>query len=238
MKVGNWQKEPLALTAICGVLPAFTRFGSKSLTTLSGQHLGRFERLLRLADRTDSGRFGDGGDEPVALVVSAQELLLFGAVAHQQEQMPVGGLNVKDRDLGVDPRLAGDLEVLAIGVFTDVERDDPRRGLETASRTVDDLQSAPIRANFVSKLLVSIVCLRGSEDTGTETKVRGMCFALRRGCHSGLGERAICRRSLRGRMPAMGILTRTQGDYIIGHGHPDPKHIIRRSKIQSGTPLP
>ena len=174
VKVGDGQKEPLALTAVGGVLPAVTGFRSKPLATLGGQHLGGLERLLRLADGADGRRFGDGGDKPVPLVVPAQKLLLLAAVADQEEQMPVGGLNVKDRDLGVDPRLSGDLEVLAVAIFSDIERDHPRGRPETAGRPVETFSRAPIRANFVSKLLVSIVCLRAKEDTRSAAKVHDL----------------------------------------------------------------
>jgi len=37
----------------------------------------------------------DAGDEPVALVMAAQELALVLALPDQEQQVPVGGLNVE-----------------------------------------------------------------------------------------------------------------------------------------------
>ena len=53
--------------------------------------------------------------------------------------MAVGGLNVEDGDLGLGPRLADDLEELALAVGLHVERDDASRAAATG-RTISDLQ--------------------------------------------------------------------------------------------------
>ena len=54
--------------------------------------------------------------------------------------MAVGGLNVEDGDLGLGPRLADDLEELALAVGLHVQGDDARRAA-ASGRTVGDLQA-------------------------------------------------------------------------------------------------
>ena len=73
--------------------------------------------------------------------MAAKKLLLLAPVPDQQQQMPIGWLNVKDRDLKVIPQLAGDLEVFAITIIADVERNRTRVGAETAGRTVANFES-------------------------------------------------------------------------------------------------
>ena len=65
--------------------------------------LGDRVRLKRELRRRDAGHaaggLGDRRDEPVPLVVSAEELALLGTVADEQEQVPVARLHVDDLDL-------------------------------------------------------------------------------------------------------------------------------------------
>ena len=70
--------------------------------------------------------------------------------------MAVGGLHVEDGDLGLGPRLADDLEELALAVGLHVQGDDARRRLRRDGRSAT-LSRAPMRANFVSRFVVSIV---------------------------------------------------------------------------------
>jgi hypothetical protein len=74
-----------------------------------------------LADGADRGRFGDAGDEPVALVVAAEEFRLLAILADQEQQMAVGGLHVKDGDVRISARRADNLEEFALAVGLNVE---------------------------------------------------------------------------------------------------------------------
>ena len=71
----------------------------------------------------------DASNEPVALVVAAQELDLFLALTNEQEQVPVGGLNIEDGDFDIDAGLPGDLEELAFSVGLHVQRNDAVRAV-------------------------------------------------------------------------------------------------------------
>jgi len=71
--------------------------------------------------------------------VAEEKLALVLAFPDQEEQMAVGGLNVKDGKLGLGPRLADDLEELALAVGLHVQRDDARRA-SAAGRAVSHLQ--------------------------------------------------------------------------------------------------
>ncbi len=65
---------------------------------------------------------GDRRDEPVPLVVAAQELALLLAVAHEQEQMPVAAVNVHHLKLDqAATALEANVEELATRVRTDVD---------------------------------------------------------------------------------------------------------------------
>jgi hypothetical protein len=115
-EVRHGQEEPLALADVGGVLAAAAGLGFESLAGLGGLDLGGLEGFLGLPDGSDRGGFGDAGDEPVALVVAAEELALLFALTDQEQQVAVGGLHVEDGDLGLGPRRADDLEELALAV--------------------------------------------------------------------------------------------------------------------------
>ena len=139
----------------------------EALACLGGLDLGGLEGFLGLADGADRGGFGDAGDEPVALVVAAEELALVLALPDQEQQVAVGGLHVEDGDLGLGPRLADDLEELALAVGLHVQGDDARRAV-AAGRTVSDLQPCA----DAGKLDVEEVRVHEGEDTITARRVR------------------------------------------------------------------
>ena len=56
-----------------------------------------------LPDGADRGGLGDASDEPVPLVVAAEELALGPAVPHHQKQGAVGGPHVGDGEFGPGP---------------------------------------------------------------------------------------------------------------------------------------
>src|SRR5207302_3910470 len=105
-QVSDRQEEPLALADVGGVLAAAAGLGLEPLAGLGALDLGGLEGFLGLADGADRGGFGDSGDEPVALIVAAEELALVLAFPHQEQQVAVGGLYVEDGDLGLGPRRA------------------------------------------------------------------------------------------------------------------------------------
>src|SRR5262249_51462155 len=93
-------------------------------STMRCRFAGGLEGFLGLPGGADRGRFGGSRDEPVALVVAAEELVLLAALPNQEEQVPFGGLDVKDGDLGGGSRLPDDLEELALAVALHVQGDD------------------------------------------------------------------------------------------------------------------
>src|SRR5580692_11358347 len=113
----------------------------EALVCLGGLDLGRLQRFLGLADGADRSLLRNTGDEPVALVVAAEELALVLAFTHQKEQMAVGGLNIENGDLGLGPRLADDLEELALAVGLHVQGEVARSAV-APSRAVGDLQAS------------------------------------------------------------------------------------------------
>lgn len=115
-KAWNREEEPLALTDEGGILAAVANLGPESFACLGGLNLGGLQRFLGLMNGADRSLFGDACDEPVALVVAAEELALFLAFTDEEEQMAVGGLHVEDGDFYIDAGLADDLEELALAV--------------------------------------------------------------------------------------------------------------------------
>ena len=83
------------------VLATVAGLSTEASPGLGALDFSRLEGFLGLADGADRGAFGDGGDEPVALVVAAEELALVLALSVQQKQMAVGGLHVENGDLGL-----------------------------------------------------------------------------------------------------------------------------------------
>jgi hypothetical protein len=79
------EEEPLALADEGGVLAAVAGLGLEAFAGPGGQDLGGLQRLLGLADGADRGALGDAGDEPVALVVAAEELALVLALPDKQQ---------------------------------------------------------------------------------------------------------------------------------------------------------
>src|SRR5205085_11108197 len=118
------KEKPFPLPAIRLVLPLVALLRLQA--DLTAPNLGGLEGFLGLADGANRSGFGDAGDEPVALVVAAEELALVLALTHQEEQVAVGGLHVEDGDLGLGPRLRDDLEELALAVGLHVQGDDAR----------------------------------------------------------------------------------------------------------------
>src|ERR1700730_2748844 len=86
-ETGDRQEEPLALADEGGVLAAVAGLALEALACLGSLDLGRLEGFLGLADGADRGGFGDAGDEPVALVVAAEELALVLAFTQKQEKV-------------------------------------------------------------------------------------------------------------------------------------------------------
>ncbi len=85
----------------------------------------RLEGLLGGDHGPHGGGLRDRGDEPVALVVAAEELGLGLALADEEQQVSVAGLDVEH----LDPRLravaASDFEELALAVGEDIQADGP-----------------------------------------------------------------------------------------------------------------
>src|SRR5580692_907334 len=96
----NGEEEPFALANEGGVLATIACLGLESLAGLGNMDFGGLECFLGLPDGADWGSFGDTGDEPVALVMSAEELTLVLAFPDQKQQMTVGRLNIEDGNFG------------------------------------------------------------------------------------------------------------------------------------------
>jgi hypothetical protein len=79
----------------------------------------------------------------------------------------VGRLNVEDDDLGLGPRLADELEELALAVGLHIQRDDARRAA-AAGRAVGDLQASA----EAGELGVEEVRVHEREDTIHPGRVR------------------------------------------------------------------
>ena len=142
-EAGRGQEEPFPLAAIGGVLAAIPGLGPEALARLGGPDLGGLERLLGLEDGADRGGVGHGGDEPVPLVVAAEVLVLLAAVADHQEQVPFGGPDVQDGDLGIAASGRDDLEELAVAVGLHVERKQAERDSGPPGGAVGDLEPGP-----------------------------------------------------------------------------------------------
>ena len=87
----------------------------------------------------------------MAIVVAAEELRLLAPLPHQQQQVPISGLNIKDFYLRLGVRPADDLEELAPAVAPHVD------ATATPSLRREPLPSpsfilAPMRANFPSSV--------------------------------------------------------------------------------------
>ena len=166
---GRGQEEPFALAAISRILPAISSRRTQALTTLGIENFRGLRRFLGLANGSDGCRFGNRRNEPVAFIVTAEKLLLFGAVANQEQQVAVAGLSVKNGNHRLGLRRSDNLKKLAVAVFRDIKRDGCRGdSREPPGWPVADLHTAPIRANFVIRLLVSMACLRESKDTSSQ----------------------------------------------------------------------
>jgi hypothetical protein len=116
-------EEPLALADVGRVAATERVLGPRPFD--QRPHGGRLQgRLGRGHTAHAARRLGDGGDEPVPLVVPAQELALLAVHTGEQEQVPVSRLHVDD--LEVDASISAceaQVEVLAAGIGADV---DPR----------------------------------------------------------------------------------------------------------------
>jgi len=165
-QVSDREEEPLALTTVGGVLAAAAGLGLEPLAGLGGLDLGRLEGFLGLTDGADRGGFGDAGDEPVPLVIAAEELALVPALTDEKKQVAVGRLNVEDDDLGLGPHRTDDLEELALAVGLHVQGDDARRAA-AAGRVVGHLQASAEAGELASE-----VRLHEGKDTTAPAQVR------------------------------------------------------------------
>ncbi|MGZ3394091.1 MAG: hypothetical protein ACXWPK_08160 [Isosphaeraceae bacterium] len=85
MEARHRHEEPFALAAVGGVLATVASLRSEPLASLGSLYLGGLERLLRLANSPYGSGLGNGSNEPVPLVVAAQELLLLVAVTYEEQ---------------------------------------------------------------------------------------------------------------------------------------------------------
>jgi hypothetical protein len=131
-----------------------------------GECFGRLEGFLGLTDGADRGSFGDAGDEPVPLVIAAEELALVPALTDEKKQVVVGRLNVEDDDLGLGPHRTDDLEELALAVGLHVQGDDARRAA-AAGRVVGHLQAGAEAGELASEVRV-----HEGKDTTAPAQVR------------------------------------------------------------------
>ena len=124
--------------------------------------------FLGLSDGADRSRFRDACHEPVAFIMAAQELVLLAAFTHEQEQVTVRGLEVKDFDFNISPRLLDDLEEFALPVVRHVQGNESLCG-QTTTGASSDFQSCA----DAGKLAVEKVCVHNRGDTSSVRKVRG-----------------------------------------------------------------
>lgn len=129
-EAGCGYEKPLPLTAIRRVLTTIPSRGPQPLPALSDPNFERLECLLRLPDGANRSGLGDGRDEPVPLVVTAKKLVFLSLLPNQDQQVPVGGLNIKNRDLGISVAGRNHLEELTIAVGLHIQRKDARPGSE------------------------------------------------------------------------------------------------------------
>src|SRR5512139_4071383 len=126
-------EEPFALTTKGPVLPAIPFIGGD---LVAGQCLTNRRRLQRIHGLTDRGcTTGHGGNEPFALIMTAEEtvqLRLVTRLANEQQQVPLLGLALHDGDIERLAQVRGnaEFEELAFAVTLDIEgiivRTDPR----------------------------------------------------------------------------------------------------------------
>jgi hypothetical protein len=122
--------------------------------------------------------------------MAAEEFALVRPFTDEEQQVAVSRLHVEDGDLSLGPRLADDLEELALAVSLQVEGDDPRRAA-APGRTISDLQAS---AN-AGKLDVKEVRVHEEKDTIRAQRVRNHpkfvsnlspAFGVHRSSHSRL----------------------------------------------------
>lgn len=166
-EASDGEEEPLALASVGGILAAVAGLAADLLPSLGHLHFNRLQRFLGLTNGADRGVFGQSGNEPVALVMAAEELALILALSDLEEQVTVGGLHVQDGDLGLGVRLADDLEELALTVSLHVQGEDACRAI-AASRTVSDFEACA----DASKLDVEKIRVHEKQDTAAEGRVR------------------------------------------------------------------
>ena len=88
-------EEPLALTHIRGVPPP--KWILRPLVLDEGPDRVRLQCRLRRCDAGDAAcLLGNRGNEPMPLVVTAEELALPAAHAREQQEVPIASLNVDD----------------------------------------------------------------------------------------------------------------------------------------------
>jgi hypothetical protein len=113
-------EEPLALPHERLVAPAEAVLLAAEVVPHGPPHARRLERLHRRHDARH-GRAGHGADEPVALVVAAEVLLLPAVAAAEQEQVPHVGTQVNDLVIYALAARDADVEELAPVVVPDVD---------------------------------------------------------------------------------------------------------------------
>src|SRR5262249_47978515 len=105
-------------------------------------------------------------NEPMPLVVTAQELAFVLTLTHQEQEVAVGGLNVENGDLGLGLWLAEDLEEFALVVGLHIEGENPRRA-SPPGRTISDLQAWGNASEFGEEVRV-----HERNDTTPQAEVR------------------------------------------------------------------
>lgn len=126
-QLGAGEEEPLALADKAVVAPLVAILGLDVLLMLLGDDERRLEGFHGVADGGDAASLGNGGDKPVALIVTAEELLLGsvgrGGAPGEQKQMPLLGLHIHGEDIqgGAGGVWDGHGEDFAMAILGEVE---------------------------------------------------------------------------------------------------------------------
>jgi len=116
LEAGLGDEEPFPLTAETVVVAAVAVLAADASAALSLACGLRLESLHRLVDAVDAVP-RDRSDEPVALVVSAEELVLLAVIVDVEEQVAELGVEVHDLDLDVLVR--ADVENAVVDINAD-----------------------------------------------------------------------------------------------------------------------
>lgn len=123
VEVGCGDEEPLALAEERGVLAAGALGGVEGEAALGDLHTDGLEGLHGGGDIADAAVVGDTGDEPVAFVVTAEELEGLVGVGGEcvEEEVPRVGRDTDGVCLGLGVEL--DIEEFAAALGDDVDRE-------------------------------------------------------------------------------------------------------------------